>query len=156
MEYRQLVDVSNLIISVLQGAMGRMGLSPELILAQVKDHMTTDEVQNILDQYGLKIAGSDAKSVTDSWVEAVKKIGAAQRVIVQKSDDSQVVVDLGECAFAPATQIIRGDDKEAIPPCPFIAMLSAALEVNTGKSASVDRCEWKPELNTSIFTISLE
>lgn len=156
MEYRQLVDVSNLVIAVLQGAMGRMGLSPELILAQVKDHMTTKEVQEILNGYGLKIEGSDVKSVTDSWVDAVKKIGAAQRVIIQNTDDSHVVVDIGECAFAPATKVIRGNNKEAIPPCPFVAMLTAALEVNTGKAANVDRCEWKPELNTSVFSISLE
>ncbi|MHA1961917.1 MAG: hypothetical protein ACW99U_17045 [Candidatus Thorarchaeota archaeon] len=156
MEYKNLVDVSNLVIAVLQGAMGRMGLSSDLILAQVKDHMGTEEVQDILSGYGLKIDGSDVKSITDSWVEVVKKIGAAQRVIVENSDESQVVVDLGECAFGPATKLIRGDDKEAIPPCPFIAMLTAALEVNAGKTANVERCEWKPELNTSVFTIGLE
>jgi hypothetical protein len=156
MEYRELVDISNLVISVLQGAMGRMGLSSELILAQVKDHMESKDIQDTFAQHGLKVDGSDIKSVTDSWVGAVKKIGAAQRVIIEDVGDSKVVVDIGECVFAPATQAIRGNDKETIPPCPFIAMLTAALEVNTGKTANVDRCEWKPELNTSIFTISLE
>lgn len=156
MEYKELVDLSNLVIAILQGAMGRMGLSSELILAQVKDHMTSKEVQDILAGYGLKIDGSDVKSVADSWAEVVKKIGAAQRLNFEKIDDSQIVVDLGECAFAPATKIIRGDDREAIPPCPFIAMLIAALEVNTGKTATLDRCQFKPEMNTSVFTIGLE
>ncbi len=156
MEYKDLLDLSNLVVSVMQGAMGRMGLSPELILAQIKDHMTSKEIQDVFKSYGLKIEGSDVKSITDSFVDVMKKIGAAQRVIIEKVDESQVVIDMGECAFAPATKIIRGDNKEAIPPCPFISMLTAAIEVNTGKTTNVERCQWKPELNTSVFTIGLE
>ncbi|MFW9843712.1 MAG: hypothetical protein ACFFEV_03985 [Candidatus Thorarchaeota archaeon] len=156
MEYKELLDLSNLVISVMQGAMGRMGLSPDLILAQVKDHMTSTEMQDVFSNYGLKISGSDVKSISDSFVSTMNELGAAQRCIVEKADDSELVIDIGECAFAPATKIIRGDDREAIPPCPFISMLSAAIEVNLGKSASVERCQWKPELNTSVFTISLE
>jgi hypothetical protein len=156
MEYKNLLDLSNLVISILQGSMGRMGLSSELILAQVKDHMATPEIQNTFDGYKMKITGADVQSVVKSWEDVTKEIGATQRVIIEDLSDTQVVVDIGECAFATATKIIRGDDKDAIPPCPFIAMLTAAIEVNTGKNTVVESCKWKPELNTSVFTISME
>ena len=133
-----------------------MGLSSELILAQVKDHMTLKEVQDTLSSYGVVIEGSDIKTIVESWSESVRNIGAAQRLNVEIKSDSQIIVDIGECVFAQATAHIRMEDPKTIPPCPFVSMLTAAIEVNTGKMTNITECEYKPELNTSIFTVVVE
>ncbi|MHA1907281.1 MAG: hypothetical protein ACW98Y_08300 [Candidatus Thorarchaeota archaeon] len=156
MDFKGMVDVSNLIVATMQEAMNNMGLNGDLILAQVKNAIGAESIQNLMVSSGIKIEGTDVTSVLQSWKAAMNELGAAQRCEIVSNGSSEIVVDLGECVFAPATAIIRGDDKEAIPPCPFIGMLSASLTKATGKVFDLTRCQFKPEMNTSIFTLVAE
>lgn len=155
MEYKQLLDTSNVVVAAMAKALENMGLSSPLIISQVAT-ILNGEVKDLAASTGLNVNGSDVKSVTESFVAEMKKLGAAQRVELVSAGDSEVVMDLGECVFAPATKAIRGNDLTMIPPCPFMAVLTAALKAGTGKDFGVTTCEWKPELNTSIFTLSSE
>jgi len=65
-------------------------------------------------------------------------------------------MDLGECIFASATKVFRGDDLNFIPPCPMMSILYGAIEAKTGKKGFIESCLWKPDENTSIFTVKLE
>jgi hypothetical protein len=155
MEYKQLLDTSNVVVAAMAKALENMGLSSPLIISQVAG-ILNDEAKELAASTGISINGSDVNSITDSFVEEMKKLGAAQRVELVSVGDSEVVIDLGECIFAPATKAIRGSDLTMIPPCPFMAVLTAALKAGTGKDFGVTNCDWKPELNTSVFTLSTE
>ena len=43
-----------------------------------------------------------------------------------------------------------------IPPCPMMAILYGVIEEKAGKVGHVESCEWLPEENTSVFTVTLE
>jgi hypothetical protein len=155
MEYKQLMDTSNVVIAAMTKALQNMGLSSPLIISQVADFLN-GEVKGLVDSTGIAVEGTDVKSVAESFVTEMKKLGATQRVELVSTGDSEVVIDLGECVFAPATKAIRGTDRTMIPPCPFMAVLTAALNAGTGAHFGVTKCEWKPEQNTSIFTLTAE
>ena len=158
MEYKQLLDTSNVVVAGLIKSVLDMGINVPLLHSQMAN-ILNNEAKDLLAHTGVIIEGTDVKSITESFVVEMKKLGATQRAELVSTSDSEVVMDLGECIFAPATLAVRGGrggDRTIIPPCPFIGMLIAALNVRTDKDFSITKCDWKPELNTSIFTINGE
>lgn len=156
MEYKQLLDTSNVVVAGLVKSVLDMGISVPLLHSQMANTLNTD-AKDLVAQTGVSIEGTDIKSISESFVSEMLKLGATQRAELVSSSDSEVIMDLGECIFAPATIAIRGGlggDPTIIPPCPFIGMLIAALNLKTDMNFSITKCEWKPELNTSIFTIN--
>lgn len=155
MEYKQLMDTSNVVVAGLVKSVLNMGINVPLLHSQMAS-ILNHEAKDLVAHTGVNIEGTDVKSVAESFVAEMKKLGATQRVELVSTGDSEVVIDLGECVFAPATLAVRGNDRTVIPPCPFIGMLIAALNERTGTYFGVTKCEWKPELNTSIFTLTAE
>ena len=155
MEYKQLLDTSNAIMVAVASAMTNMGLNIPLIWSQMAEAFRSD-AKSIVDQMGLKIAGSDVASTAESFKAEMLKLGAVQRVNILTANETELVVDIGECIYAPATTIIRGGDPNMIPPCPMMAILYSAIKENTGKDCVVTKCEFFPELNASTFTVTLE
>ncbi len=155
MEYKGLLDTSNAVMVAVADAMVNMGLDIPLIWTQMANAFQGD-AKGLLGALGLNIQGSDVSSIAESFATEIKKSGAVQRCNVVSASDTELKVDIGECIFAPATAIIRKGDDNMIPPCPMMAILYASLNEQTGKNCSVTKCEYKPELNTSVFTVSLE
>ncbi|MFX1270086.1 MAG: hypothetical protein ACFFAX_00280 [Promethearchaeota archaeon] len=154
MDYRGLLDTSNAVMVAVAEAMVNMGLDIPLIWTQMANAFQGD-AKDLLSQLGLNIEGNDVRSVVESFASEIKKSGAVQRCNVVSVSDDEVVMDIGECIFAPATTIIRGGDANMIPPCPMMAILYAALNEKTGKHCTVTKCVFHPELNASDFTLSL-
>ena len=155
MDYKGLLDASNAVMVAVAQAMTNMGLDIPLVWTQMANAFQGD-AKGLLSQVGLNIDGGDVKSIAESFAAEIKKTGAVQRANVLNVSDEEVVIDIGECIFAPATSVIRGGDPNMIPPCPMMAIFYAAVNEHTGKHCTVTKCEYKPELNASTFTVSLE
>ena len=155
MEYKQLLDTSNAVTVAVPKAMTAMGFDIPLIWTQMAEAFRCN-AKSLVDHMDLDIEGSDVASIAASFATEIKKVGAVQRIIIESATDSELVVDIGECVFAPATTIIRNGDYNMIPPCPMMAILYAAIKDRTGKDCTVTKCEFHPELNASTFTVALE
>lgn len=155
MDYKGLLDTSNAVIVAIAESMVNMGLDIPLIWTQMANAFQSN-AKPLLGDLGLNIEGSDVKSVVESFATEIKKTGAVQRCNVVSLSDSELVMDIGECIFAPATTVIRGGDPNMIPPCPMMAILYAALNEKTGTNCTVTGCKFNPELNASDFTVQLE
>ena len=155
MDYKQLLDASNGIMVAVSEAMTNMGLDIPLIWTQMANAFQGD-AKGFLTDMGLNIVGNDIKSIADSYAVEMKRVGIVQRVNIVSASDTELVVDIGECIYAPATTIIRGGDPNMIPPCPMMAILYGVINQQTGKHCSVVKCEFHPELNASTFTVNVE
>ena len=155
MDYKQLLDASNGIMVAVSEAMTNMGLDIPLIWTQMANAFQGD-AKGFLADMGLNIEGSDVTAIANSYAAEMKRVGLTQRVNIVSASDSELVVDIGECIFAPATTVIRGGDPNMIPPCPMMAILYGIINERTGKHCTVEKCEFQPELNASTFTVSLE
>ncbi len=156
MDYKQLLDVSNLIVASVARSITRMGLSGDLIITQVATEMESDDIQKSIAHSGLEVTGTDVDSVLNSFNEQMAKLGAVQKIDIQKISDSEYKINLGDCALIPATQLIRGDNPTLIPPCAWMALLSSSIEKKTSNTSVVTACRWKPDSNTCEFTLSVE
>ncbi|MFW9846056.1 MAG: hypothetical protein ACFFD6_04875 [Candidatus Thorarchaeota archaeon] len=154
MDYKGLLDTSNAVMVAVAEAMGNMGLDIPLIWTQMANAFQGN-AKDLLSQLGLNIEGNDVKSVVESFASEIKNSGAVQRCNIVSLSDDELVMDIGECIFAPATTIIRGGDANMIPPCPMMAILYAAVNEKTGRHCTVTKCEFHPEVNASDFTVAL-
>ncbi|MFX1445105.1 MAG: hypothetical protein ACFFHV_16955 [Promethearchaeota archaeon] len=154
--YKQLVDFTNALTGVTIESLLDMGLTIPLMWNQMANSFVKDGVKNLLKDSGLEFGGSDIKSITENFVSKIKDVGFCQRANILEISDDKIVIDLGECVLAPITKVIRGNDLNKIPPCPMMALLYGAIEEKTGKRGSIEKAEWKPEENTTIFTLQLE
>ncbi|MHA1909828.1 MAG: hypothetical protein ACW98Y_21215, partial [Candidatus Thorarchaeota archaeon] len=111
MEYKQLLDTSNAVMVAVAEAMVNMGLDIPLIWTQMAEAFRGN-AKDLIAQMGLDIVGDDVASIAESYATAMKKFGAVQRVNILTANESELVVDIGECIFAPATTIIRGGDSD--------------------------------------------
>jgi len=132
-----------------------MGLNIPLVWNEIAN-VYGNSAKTMLSDLGLKIEGSDVKSITEDFVKKIKETGFCQRANIIEATDNKVIIDLGECIFGSATQVFRGDDINFIPPCPMMSILYNAIEVQTDKKGYIESCQWKPDENTSIFTVKLE
>ncbi|MEJ2252503.1 MAG: hypothetical protein P8Y97_22940 [Candidatus Lokiarchaeota archaeon] len=155
-KYKELLDFTNALTGVTIESFVDMGLTIPLMWNQMANSFVKDRVQNLLKDSGLNIEGSDVKSITEDFAKKIKETGFCQRANVLEAEDSKVVIDLGECVLAPITKVIRGNDLNMIPPCPMMALLYGTIENKTGKRGSIEKAEWKPQENTTIFTLKLE
>ena len=153
--YKQLLDMSNATLVAMGTAMVNMGLNIPLVWNEIANVYGTS-AKSMLNDLGLKIEGSDVKSITEDFANKIKEIGFCQRAIIIEANDNKVVIDLGECIFGSATKKFRGNDLNYIPPCPMMGILYSAIEEQTGKKGFIESCLWVPENNTSVFTVSLE
>lgn len=153
--YKQLLDMSNATLVAMGSAMVNMGLNVPLVWNEIAN-VFGNGAKHMLADLGLKPEGSDVKSIAEDFAVKIKKLGFCQRAIVMEATDSKLVIDLGECIFGSATKVFRGDDLNFIPPCPMMSILYSAVEAQTGKKGFIESCLWKPENNTSVFTVNLE
>ncbi len=156
MEYKDLINLTNIIIATVARSIMRMGLSGDLIVSQVSSEFAEDDIRKLVDYAGLKFSGNDTKSTVDSFVELMNKLGAVQKVTLTNISDSEVEIELADCVLIPATALIRGNNRTLIPPCAWMAMLVAAISESGGKVANLSEALWKPETNTCAFKLSLE
>ncbi|MFX1366545.1 MAG: hypothetical protein ACFE9Y_16620 [Promethearchaeota archaeon] len=154
--YKQLLDFANVLTGVAVESFVDMGLTVPLMWNQMATSFVKDGVKNILNDSGLDLHGSDVKSITEDFANKIKEVGFCQRANILELSESKVVIDLGECVLAPITKVLRGTNMEMIPPCPMMALLYGTIEQKTGKRGSIEKAEWKPEQNTTIFTLNLE
>ncbi|MHA2027237.1 MAG: hypothetical protein ACXACG_00350 [Candidatus Thorarchaeota archaeon] len=155
MEYKQLMDTSNALIVAVANCLMNMGLDGPLIWTQLSEAFG-DSAKGMVDDLKLDVSGSDVKTVTESFAAGLKKLGSCQIVNVVSATDTEIQIDLGECVYAPATAVLRGDNREMIPPCAFTAILASHVSRATGKSCDIQGCMWKPEVNTCSFKIAVE
>ena len=154
--FKQLVDFTNALTGVTVESLLDMGLTIPLMWNQMANSFVKDSVQKLLKDSGLVIEGSDIKSITNDFVKKIKETGFCQRANIVEINDNKIIIDLGECVLAPITKILRGNNLNMIPPCPMMALLYGTIETKTGKKGSIEKAEWKPNLNTTIFTLQLE
>ncbi|MFW9828229.1 MAG: hypothetical protein ACFFEY_11580 [Candidatus Thorarchaeota archaeon] len=153
--YKQLLDISNATLVAMGKAMINMGLNIPLVWNECAN-VFENSAKNLLKDSGLVIEGDDVQSITENFTKKVKELGFCQRADVLELSDEKLVIDLGECIFASATKVFRGNDRDFIPPCPFMSMLYSTISEKTGKIGYIEKCQWKPEQNTSVFTVRLE
>ncbi len=153
--YKQLLDMSNATLVAMGTAMINMGLNIPLVWNELANTFEQG-AKHMLKDLGLEIEGSDVKSIADDFAKKMLVVGFCQRAIVLEATDTVVKMDLGDCIFGSATKVFRGTDLNFIPPCPMMAILYGAIERGTGKKGYVESCLWKPEENTSVFTVTLE
>jgi len=153
--YKQLLDISNATIVAMGKSMLNMGLNIPLVWNECA-HAFENSAKNLLKDAGLEIEGSDVKSVAEDFTKKITTVGFCQRAEILELSDEKIVMDLGECIYGTATKIFRGNDFDFIPPCPMMSILYGAIESKTGKKGYIESCQWKPEQNTSIFTVKLE
>lgn len=155
MDFKSLIDFSNGIVVSMIDSLEKMGLDSQLIMTQISDSLT-NKANNFLVDAGLDIKGNNVDEISKSFSENMKSTGVCKRVNVLETSDSKVVIDIGECIFAPTTHMLRKNDVNFIPPCPMMAILTGKIESTTGKRSTIESCKWIPQENTSIFTINLE
>ena len=153
--YKQLLDMSNTTLVAMGKTMINMGLNIPLVWNELAN-VFGKEAKAMLKDTGMEIVGSDVKSITEDFAKKIKEIGFCQTADIIEASDDQIVIDLGECIYAPATTLFRGGDMSFIPPCPMMGILYSAIESQTGKKGYIEKCEFKPDKNTSIFTVKLE
>ncbi|MFW9825163.1 MAG: hypothetical protein ACFFE4_19635 [Candidatus Thorarchaeota archaeon] len=153
--YKQLLDISNATLVAMGKSMINMGLNIPLVWNECAN-VFENSAKNILKDAGMIIEGNDVQSITQSFASKVKELGFCQRANILELNNDKIVMDLGECIFASATKIFRGNDRAFIPPCPFMSMLYSTITERTGKVGYIESCQWKPEENTSVFTVRLD
>lgn len=155
-EYKELMDFSNALVGVTVDALMNMGLNIPLIQNEMANAFTNGKGKDFLKDSGMVLEGDDVKSIANSFTEKIKEVGLCQRAKILDISDDELKIDLGECVLAPVTKKIRGDDIHKIPPCPMMAILYGEIENKTEKRGKIEKALWKPEQNTTIFTLSLE
>ncbi|MEJ2249823.1 MAG: hypothetical protein P8Y70_05995, partial [Candidatus Lokiarchaeota archaeon] len=153
--YKQLLDMSNATLLAMGKSMMNMGLNIPLVWNELA-HAYENSAKGILQDTGISIEGDDVKSISEDFAKKLKEVGFCQRVNLLEVNDEKIKIDIGECIFAAATKKFRGNDLNFIPPCPMVAILYGAIEKNIGKKGYVEKAQWKPEENTTIFDIKLE
>ncbi|MFX1477077.1 MAG: hypothetical protein ACFFCI_02990 [Promethearchaeota archaeon] len=153
--YKQLLDISNATLVAMGKSMINMGLNIPLVWNECAN-VFENSAKNMLKDAGMVIDGNDVQTISESFVNKVKELGFCQRAEILELTNDKIVVDLGECIFASATKVFRGTDRNFIPPCPFMSMLYSTITEKTGKIGYIESCQWKPEENTSVFTVKLE
>ncbi len=155
MNFKQLLDISNGVLVSVAQSMVEMGLDIPLIWTQMAASFEKD-AKNMIKDAGLEISGNDVASITKSFANGIKSVGLCQRVNILEVSDSKLVIDLGECIYAPATKVLRAENPKFIPPCPMLAILAGKIETGTTKKTEILSCEYKPQENTSIFTLKFQ
>jgi len=154
MEFKQLLDFSNATLVAIIQAIRNLGLDIPFGMTSMVGKVFASDAKELLNHAGISLEGSDVPSIANNFAESLKSIGLCQRVNILEAADDKLVVDIGECVFAPATKKLR--EKEPIPPCPMIAILQGAMESSLKKKFRITDYEYHPEVNASTFTLANE
>ena len=154
--YKQLLDFTNALTGVAVESLLNVGLNIPLVWNQMALSFANDGLSKMLADSGLTLEGNDVTTITNDFAKKIKEVGFCQRANILELSDEKIVIDLGECVLAPITKSIRGNDLNMIPPCPMLAILYGTIEKKTGKKGEIEKAEWKPQENTTIFTLKLE
>jgi len=139
---------------ILNEAIANMGLETHLLFSQMAKAYKGKAKSLLAKDLGIDITGSDVKSVAESFSEQIKKLGVCQRVNIVESTDEKLVVDIGECVFSQASNILAKEEgTDYIPVCPMIAMLEAEIEEVTGKTLEIEKRDFDLGHNSCIFSI---
>ena len=79
MDYRKLIDFANYMMVAYNEAMESMGLTKDLVLIQMASAFQEKAKHIIEKDFQLDIAGSDVKSVLESFMNKIKEAGLCQR-----------------------------------------------------------------------------
>lgn len=101
-----------------------------------------------------EITSTDVKEICEQYAAGFKDKKITNRFELLEYDDDTLVIDAGECVFAPATKFLSELGMD-IPPCPVIGGLLSVIAKNTGKNGLMTDAKLVPEHNTRIFTIKL-
>jgi hypothetical protein len=96
----------------------------------------------------------DVPSLVQAYAEEFKKSGITQVFEVIEATDEKLVLDIGMCVFASATAAFRAEGVE-IPPCPIVGIVLAALNKQLRVNGKIVDAVYKPEANSTVFTIDL-
>lgn len=136
-------------------AMSRM-LDMKLVNRQVGEALLrTEHGKKFLESMGFKKPKGDVKAITEDFGKQFKDIGITQTFNVIEATDDKIVTDIGMCVFASATSAFREKGVD-IPPCPVIGLLLSIIDEDLNKHGVVRECVYKPESNSSVFTIELQ
>jgi len=152
MEYKQLLDFSNATLVAIVQAIRNLGLDIPFGMTAMVGKVFASDAKELLNHAGVSVDGNDAPSIANNFAESIKSVGLCQRVNVLEATDEKLVIDIGECVFAPATKVLR--KKEEIPPCPMMAILQGTLDSTLKKKFRITGYEYHPELNASTFTLT--
>jgi hypothetical protein len=155
MEYKELLDVSNIIVATLSKSMTRMGLSGDFIVTQMAEEYATPEIQELVIHAAGDITSDDVEGVLEEYLAIMDELMAVQELEVLEKSDSEIKIKFRHCAFATVAAIIRNGDINKIPPCPWVALLTSSLERAAGVNATIDASEWDEEENACIMTITM-
>ncbi len=136
-------------------AMSRM-LDMKLVNRQVGEALLkTDYGTKFLETLGFQKPTGDVKAITKDFGKQFKDIGVTQTFDVIEASDDKIVADIGMCVFASATSAFREQGID-IPPCPVVGLLLSIIDEDLNKHGVVRECVYKPESNSSIFTVELQ
>ncbi|TXT57527.1 MAG: hypothetical protein BAJATHORv1_10229 [Candidatus Thorarchaeota archaeon] len=155
MEYKELLDVSNIIVATLSKSMTRMGLSGDFIVTQMAEEFGSADIRELVIHAAGDITSETVDGVLEEYATIMDELMAVQEFEVLEKTESQIKLKLKHCAFATVSTIIRDGDKTKIPPCPWIALLTSALNRQTESKAYIESSEWDEDTNTCLMTISL-
>ena len=98
--------------------------------------------------------GKDVPSLVAAYGEELKKSGITQVYEVVEANDEKLVLEIGMCVFASATETFRAEGVE-IPPCPIVGIILAGLNKQLKVNGKIVAAEYRPEANSTVFTIDL-
>ncbi len=156
MEYKELTDVSNLIIAAIMRSLFRMGLSGELITTQVADEYDSEDLMDLLEDSGLKLEGADQGTILNSFVELMNKLGAVQDVSVPTNSGNTMEIVLKDCVFNTAAKLLRKNLDNYIPACSWMSILASTMKRVTGNTVSISHYSWDDSTNSCTFKIEME
>lgn len=156
MDYKHLLDTTNFLFASIVDAAEDMGLSVDLIIAQVANGFEHDVRQLLLETDIDLEKIEDSKDIPDEiqhWADAIKSIELVHRCNIVEASDSKAIIDIGDCILNPACNIVEKHSEKGIPPCPWIAILYAGVEEKYGKQIHLESCKHETDSNSRVFEL---
>nr|MDO8063169.1 hypothetical protein [Candidatus Freyrarchaeum guaymaensis] len=114
-----------------------------------------DKGKVLLKEIGIPdIEDKDIKTIVEKWRDAVKEKKIAQRFDILDLTEDHMKIRVGECVLAHSCRMLR-EQGVKIPPCPILGFLIAIIRRNTGIETTLVDSKFEPELNSTLFEISL-
>ena len=129
MNYKQLLDTSNVIWAAIIRAVETIGIDLNLLLTNELSYVLANDLEGLMKDAGLYIATEESvDAVIDNYIKVMKENGFCQiSEIVDKNNES-ISIKLGHCVFSTGCENIRAKTKDNTTPCPMIAILLGNLE----------------------------
>ncbi len=155
-DYKKLLEFTNAAFVAMTQELADMAVGIPLIWNQMGKSFQKGAHAMLNDAGILPLSGNDVPSIAKNFADKLKSSGLCQRVNALEATDTKLVIDIGECVLGQATQRLATLYPNMIPPCPMLAMLASEIDRITKKKSHIEACQYKPELNTRIFTLKFE